>query len=346
MEIGNQIRQLRLRRGITQETMAEHFGITAQAVSKWERGAATPDISMLPDISAYFGVTIDELFALSDDTRMERIQNMIWDVRYFDPADVESSRQFLLEKARREPDNSKAYELLADMENHLALEHREFAARYAKEALERDPENRSAHAALVEAMGGRMYCWYDSSYHDLIVFYKDFVEKHPNVRSAYMWLMDHLLYADRVEEAAAYCEVFPNVDDTFRVPMYQGLICWYRGDREGAFAHWDRMVEDFPDDWRVYLTMGDQLARCGRYEEAKAYYRRALETQQTPRFCDPFDSIAQVCELQGDIPGAIAAFQEELELQKTEWNVTTGETSDSIRRNIARLEKLVSAKKE
>lgn len=65
MEIGNQIKLLRQWRGITQEEMAQHFGITAQAVSKWERGAATPDIALLPEISAYFGVTIDELFALS-----------------------------------------------------------------------------------------------------------------------------------------------------------------------------------------------------------------------------------------------------------------------------------------
>ena len=55
MEIGNQIKQLRLHRGITQEAMAQHFGITAQAISKWERGAATPDIAMLPELSAYFG---------------------------------------------------------------------------------------------------------------------------------------------------------------------------------------------------------------------------------------------------------------------------------------------------
>lgn len=40
MEIGNQIKALRLRRGITQEDMAQHFGITAQAVSKWERGGS------------------------------------------------------------------------------------------------------------------------------------------------------------------------------------------------------------------------------------------------------------------------------------------------------------------
>ena len=63
MEIGDQIKSLRIRKGVTQEEMARHFGITSQAVSKWERGAATPDIGLLPDISAYFGVTIDELFA-------------------------------------------------------------------------------------------------------------------------------------------------------------------------------------------------------------------------------------------------------------------------------------------
>ena len=40
MEIGNQIKQLRLRRGITQEEMANHFGLTAQAISKWERGVS------------------------------------------------------------------------------------------------------------------------------------------------------------------------------------------------------------------------------------------------------------------------------------------------------------------
>lgn len=70
MEIGNQIKQLRQRRGVTQENLAEHLGVTPQAVSKWERGVATPDIAMLPEISAYFGVTIDALFAISDETRI------------------------------------------------------------------------------------------------------------------------------------------------------------------------------------------------------------------------------------------------------------------------------------
>ena len=138
MEIGNQIKSLRLRRGITQEEMAQHLGVTPQAVSKWERGVATPDIALLPNISAYFGVSIDELFALSDETRMERIQNMLWDVRYLNPADVTASREFLLDKAKREPENGRPHELLADMENHIAREHQSKAAEYAMEALRRD----------------------------------------------------------------------------------------------------------------------------------------------------------------------------------------------------------------
>lgn len=36
MEIGRQIKALRLRRGITQEALAQHLGVTTQAVSKWE----------------------------------------------------------------------------------------------------------------------------------------------------------------------------------------------------------------------------------------------------------------------------------------------------------------------
>lgn len=337
MEIGNQIKALRLRRGITQEAMAQHFGITAQAVSKWERGVATPDIGMLPGISAYFGVSIDELFALSDDTRMERIQNMIWDVRIFNPSEVENERQFLLEKARREPENDKVYELLANIELHLADEHKEIAAQYAKEALKRNPDNPDAHASLVTSMNGKCGVWFDTSHHLLINFYKEFVEAHPNIWRAYLWLMDHLLDAGRTAEANFYWEKFAKIDKTFRTPLYRGLICWYDGHREEAYRHWEEMQQQFSDDWHVWLEMGDIMVRNGEYEQAKTHYRHALELQEPPRYCDPLESIAQVCELQGDISGAIAALQEELALQEAEWHITAGETADIVRRNIARL---------
>ena len=339
MEIGNQIKQLRLRRGITQEEMANHFRITAQAVSKWERGTAAPDIEFLPQLSAFFGVTIDELFALSDDTRMERIQNMIWDVRWLNPSDVENERQFLLEKARREPDNGRPHELLADMENHLAREHRDRAAEYAKEALRRDPSLWEAHSSLVEAMGGKCGDWNVDNHHALITFYKDYIAEHPTAWNAYLWLMDQLLDDERTDEARHYWKIFAQADRTYRTPMFEGKILWCAGDRDSAMAVWERMQLDFPGEWAVWLNMGDFMARRADYETAKLHYRRALETMAPPRYVDSLECIAQICEIQGNYPGAIAALEEELALDASDWNFTTGETADAVRREIARLKK-------
>ena len=62
MKIGENIRAMRLRQGLTQEQVAQQLGVTYQAVSKWENGTNTPDIALLPDIASLFGVTIDALF--------------------------------------------------------------------------------------------------------------------------------------------------------------------------------------------------------------------------------------------------------------------------------------------
>lgn len=338
MEIGNQIKALRLRKGVTQEALAEHLGVTPQAVSKWERGSASPDIELLPSLSAWFGVTIDELFALSDDTRMERIQNMLWDVRFLNPADVENERQFLLAKAEREPENGRPHSLLADMENHLAREHQEKAAEYARESLRRDPELRDAHGELKDAMKGYVKDWAYTNHAQLIEFYKDHIDRNPNCASAYLDLMDQLLDDYRLTEAREYLDRYAAINDTYRVPMYRGLIEWYTGHRDAAFAIWRQVERDFPDNWYVYQNTGDFLVRTERYAEALPYYRKALEVQSAPRWCDPIESIAQIKELLGDIPGAIAAYREELALFETEWHFTAGETADVVRRSIARLE--------
>lgn len=71
MNIGENIRELRKKRGITQEQLAERTGISFQAVSKWKTGASLPDITMAPVLSAYFGVTTDALLSF-DRSEMER----------------------------------------------------------------------------------------------------------------------------------------------------------------------------------------------------------------------------------------------------------------------------------
>lgn len=62
INIGRTIARERRSRGVTQEALAAHLGVSKAAVSKWELGQSLPDVSLLPRIAAYFSLTLDELF--------------------------------------------------------------------------------------------------------------------------------------------------------------------------------------------------------------------------------------------------------------------------------------------
>lgn len=55
------IAALRRGRGWSQEELAEKLGVSRQSVSKWERGAAAPELDKLLAMSGLFGVTVEEL---------------------------------------------------------------------------------------------------------------------------------------------------------------------------------------------------------------------------------------------------------------------------------------------
>ncbi len=58
------ITELRRQQGISQQQLAERLGVAFQTVSKWETGTTMPDIAMLPELAAYFQVSVDQLLGL------------------------------------------------------------------------------------------------------------------------------------------------------------------------------------------------------------------------------------------------------------------------------------------
>ena len=60
--LGRNIRRLRLEKHMTQRYVAHRLRVSAQAVSKWERGRAFPDLTLLPLLADLFEITLDELF--------------------------------------------------------------------------------------------------------------------------------------------------------------------------------------------------------------------------------------------------------------------------------------------
>lgn len=75
LELGKKIAILRKTQKRTQSELAEYLCVQPQTVSRWESDGGTPDVSLLPKIALFFGVTLDELFGM---TNMEQIEHLVY----------------------------------------------------------------------------------------------------------------------------------------------------------------------------------------------------------------------------------------------------------------------------
>ena len=343
MSFGTNLQYLRKKKGMTQEALAETLDVSRQTVSKWENGVTLPDIQLLPELSILLGASIDALFSMTDDKRMERIDNMLWDQRFLSREEFETEERFLKDKCLEPDAQARATLLLAELYCKRAREYRELASPLARKALELLPEyDKAAHTALFEAEGGVFPDWNAVNHHRTIEFYKDFIARHPSQRRAYFWLLDLLIADGRCEEARAYLAKADRLETSYHSDLYRGMILEKEGRLEEAAACWEGMTEKYPDTWLSWFARADRMARRCAYAEAVALYEKALALSPRPRFTDPVNAIAQLYEIQGQYEKAIEFYQKEIEIVREDWNETQGEAIDEPLRNIARLkEKMI-----
>jgi len=105
IKLGEKIKSLRKQKNISQEVFANYLGVSFQAVSKWENGNTMPDVTMIPAIASFFGVSTDELFDFNlfeMEKQVEAICHESWKYREDDPA---KSERILREGLQRFPGN-------------------------------------------------------------------------------------------------------------------------------------------------------------------------------------------------------------------------------------------------
>lgn len=97
--IGAKIQTLRKNKNLTQAQLAEVLSVSSQSVSKWENNLSVPDISLLPVIARYFGITMDELF----NYRLDALNYKERFIRFMANNGVLQFGEFLLQSGRKSP---------------------------------------------------------------------------------------------------------------------------------------------------------------------------------------------------------------------------------------------------
>ncbi len=77
IQLAKKLKSLRQKTGKTQDDLALFLGISSQAVSKWERGEGFPDITLLPKISGFFHISVDELLGVDEISKQIRINEIM-----------------------------------------------------------------------------------------------------------------------------------------------------------------------------------------------------------------------------------------------------------------------------
>lgn len=114
---GENLKKLRKAKELTQETLADFLGVSFQAVSKWERNESYPDITMLPAIAAFFGVTVDVLLGTDEIAKETKINEYCENYsRFLNERKIDEARDMLRNAVTEFPGN---YDLLSRYLNAL-----------------------------------------------------------------------------------------------------------------------------------------------------------------------------------------------------------------------------------
>ena len=332
MELGKKIRQLRFKAGLTQEQLAEKLGIGAQSVSKWENAVAMPDITTLPLLAEIFGVSIDDLFDLTTEQHLNRIENRM-DAEEELPADIfREFESFLQTELKDGKHQKRATELIAYLYWHRMNAEAQKATRYAKEAIRRAPGEKGCQWILNKTDNHAVWDWNLANHTRAVNFYRELAEANPKAALPYMYLLDNLIADHRADEAERWLDRYCALEKAHPVMkrVYRAYIALARFDEPAG----DRIMEDLlaeqPENDAVLFETAQYYAAKADYKKAIDMYERAFAADpRRPRFTDALMGIADIYEIVGDYAHSAKTYDRIIDLLENEWGLTE-ETDSSV----------------
>ena len=282
LHIGEKISHYRKLKNMTQEQLASRIGISAQAVSGWERAVGYPDITLLPGLSHVLGVTIDTLLGNDEIGVQEDIRGFY---ERFWPLDSREQLALATEYYRKYPENYDIADTLVMVLSDWGFAEGPESFALLREACERIMENCTDNAVRYRAVAA-MCRWCDDSEADR------WLDMNPKL---YSYVRGEVL-----EERLLRKEEY----DAMRRQKYKNNVSLmlhavskqadHRGNPDIAIGHngyLRRLIHTFgengevPDGWLckyAFITMryAAGLFGAGRTEEGFRYFTEAMEAYQ------------------------------------------------------------------
>lgn len=337
-KLGAAIKRLRNEKQVTQEELAAYLGVSFQAVSKWETDTTMPDVALLPKLALFFGVKIDDLFAVGLDDELERIDSMLANKRLTDENFRYAQRilESLLHRNADDVDAIKRYaNLLLKRMNRDALE----AGALLEHAIALAPLDTELFSLYRQARGADRDI-FDSGNDWFLRVCAPYAEKYPaNYRLGEM-LVDALLEARDFDTAAAY---IARMKENGGYPdaladILAGDATLARGSLAEAMKMWDAV---HPADGREWYELGERYNRVQVYEKAITCYRNAFDAETAPRDLSAVYALAFLYTKQKRYQEAIASWQCIIDVLASDYRLTAGETVDWPKREIVKLKSML-----
>ena len=330
MEIGTKIKKLRQKAGLTQDQLASKLGVTAQAVSKWENFVTVPDIALLPQIAIEFGISIDDLFDLTLEQKLDRIENSIEFEEELAADTFNEYEAFLQEKLAENKTNSRILSLLANLYHHRMESDSKKVSKYARESIRMQPEKKDCQWLLDKAEGQLPWDWNCFEHSKLIDFYKEIIEGdtvEPPTPLPYYYLIDNLIADHRTKEASEYLcklETIP-AHKPFLVTTYRAHIALAEFDEKKADLIIAEGLEKYSDNGGFIFEAAQYFAKKCNYEKAIELYERSweLEENSKPRFTDTLYGIARIYGIIGDKEKVLHTYDRILKELIEEWKFSS-----------------------
>ncbi len=337
MKIGNRIKELRTRRGLTQEALALAFGVTPQTVSKWECEINFPDVSLLPELSVFFGVSIDSLFSLTRADKLERIDNRISEAGLLDDDEVGQIEEILKESVSDPGSKALALTLLAKLYNHQADACLKIASEYAAEAVEASDGSAESLKQFGRSNSSAVFGIKDSSHRKLIAYLREYLSRNPDSADACAMLIDNLVADARIKEAYLWTEHLLKIDGTYRALVYRYNIFALTGDDASALAAIALLEETYADSPDALISLADIYMKRAEYDKVIRGALKASDRYPSPKQTGPLLVAAHVSELLDRSQDAVSYYRDALKILKEDWGIVSGERVDDIRKEIKRL---------